>query len=96
MYHWENVELSHLLVVYQFKFPTVNTIRFFPRPKEKGSSCGSPSAQNTSLARTCRKVTLWPAPKKSGRDDLPAATYDHATTARIPSLSHMHHSAVKR
>ena len=78
------VELSHLLVVYQFKFPTVSTIRFFPRPK-KGSSSGSPSAQNTSLARTCRKVTLWQAPKKSGRD-LPA-TYHHARTARIPSLS---------
>ena len=91
----KDVGLSILLVVYQWlKFPTVNTVRFcdqvplprfFPRPKEKGSSYGSPSAQNTSLARTCRKVTLWPAPKKSGRD-LPA-TYHHARTARIPSLS---------
>ena len=62
----KDVGLSILLVVYQWlKFPTVNIVRFCdqvplprfsPRPKEKGSSYGSPSAQNTSLAH----IERWP------------------------------------
>ena len=62
------VQLSHLLVLYRSKTtpwtPTpipwqlVPLPRRRPRPKEKGSSYDSPSAQNTSLARTWR--FSWP------------------------------------